>query len=241
MNLRYVDRFIARLVVLDPCPLDRARPVPHRLIGCCRDFALLFTAMARHVGIPARLRVGFADYFAFAPDGFWIDHTVAERWTGASSGWRLTDPEQSKALVRENHIRFDPTDVPRGRFITGGEAWHRCRDGSADPVRFCVEPNSEPCGLWFVRSRLLLDLAALNGEELLLWDSWKATAPDIAHDPRMLDRLDSVARLTSRRPPPMAALARLYSRGSWRVPSRVTCFSPVSRPYSETLRRRSRA
>src|SRR5687768_11054798 len=36
---------------------------PERIVGCCRDFTLLFVSLARYHGIPARSRVGFATYF----------------------------------------------------------------------------------------------------------------------------------------------------------------------------------
>ncbi len=178
VNLRYVDRMLERILELDPRPLSQPRPVDRRLIGCCRDFATLFTSVARHKRIPTRIRVGFANYFASESSRYWIDHTIAERWEGRRSGWQLVDPEQTPALARENHLDFDPTEVPWGRFVSGGRAWIMCRSERTDPDRFCVEPGGQPRGLWFVRSRLLLDLAALNREELLLWDSsaWQPAA-----------------------------------------------------------------
>ena len=236
VNIRYVDRMLDRLLELDPRPLAEPRPLNRRIVGCCRDFATLFTSMARHKGIPARIRVGFANYFAFFPRSCWIDHTIAEFWDSRRGTWRLADPEQGPALVRENRITFDPTDVPWGRFLTGGDAWTMCREGGGNPDDFCVEPESEPRGLWFVRSRLLLDLAALNQEELLLWDSWGATAPNLRLTKRGLGSLDRLAQATSRRPPPRATLARFYRRKQWRHPAEVNCFSPVCRPYAERLR-----
>ena len=237
VDLRYVDRMLERVVELDPRPLSQPRPVDRRLIGCCRDFATLFTSMARHKGIPTRTRVGFANYFASASSRYWIDHTIAERWDGPRSGWRLVDPEQTPALARENHLDFDPTDVPSGKFITGGRAWTMCREEGVNPDIFCVEPGGQPRGLWFVRSRLVLDIAALNREELLLWDSWRATSPNARLTAVELEGLDRIARVTRRTPPPTSKVAALYRSGEWRHPSRVGCFSPVCPPYRELLRK----
>lgn len=237
VNLRYVDRMLERLMELDSRSLTQPRPIDRRLVGCCRDFATLFTSMARHKGIPSRVRVGFANYFASASSRYWIDHTIAERWEGPRSGWRLVDPEQTPALARENNPDFDPTEVPWGRFVTGGHAWTMCREEGIDADRFCVEPGGQPRGLWFVRGRLLLDLAALNREELLLWDSWRITSPNARLTAREVEGLDSIARVTSSTPPPTSEVAALYQSGRWRHPSRVECFSPVCPPYREILRK----
>jgi hypothetical protein len=224
------------LLELDSRSLTDPRPVPRRIIGCCRDFATLFTSMARHRGIPARIRVGFANYFAYAPARCWIDHTIAEAWDGRRGAWRRIDPEMSEAFVEENGIDFDPTDVPWGRFIVGGQAWKMCRTGLADADDFCVEPKGPPRGLWFVRTRLLLDLAALNREELLLWDSWGAMTPTTQLTTGELAALDQMAEVTARRPPYLAATMRLYRASRWRHPRRVLCYSPVCPPYLDTLR-----
>jgi Transglutaminase-like superfamily len=236
VNTRYVDLMMEHLLKLDPRPFREPRPVERRLIGCCRDFATLFVSMARHQGIPARIRVGFANYFAHAPARFWIDHTIAEYWDVQRPGWHLVDPEQSESFVKENRIDFDPAEVPWGRFIVGGQAWEMCRNSGVDADNFCVQPDGPPRGLWFVRSRLLLDLAALNREELLLWDSWSATAPDAPLTARDLRTLDRMARVTAHVPPPVATVARFYREKRWRHPPTVFCYSPVGRPYLDTLR-----
>ncbi len=236
INLRYVDRMLSRLIELDPGSLTRPRPLSHRLIGCCRDFAVLFCAMARHRGIPSRMRVGFATYFRDSPPGFHTDHTIAEVWNSSEQRWKLVDPEQSPRLVRENRLDFDPADVPRTEFLVGGHAWLMCKREGADPESFGVEPNGQPRGLWFVRTRLLLDLAALNREELLLWDSWGATAPDAALSARGDQELDRMADSLSRARVSAITARRYYRDRRWKPPRRVRCFSPVARPYDDRLR-----
>ena len=63
IDTRYAAAMFARLGELADLPLSAAREPRQRLVGCCRDFTVLFVAMARHKGIPSRARVGFAGYF----------------------------------------------------------------------------------------------------------------------------------------------------------------------------------
>jgi hypothetical protein len=236
ISTRYVDKMIARLKELDGRPLTEERVVPHRIVGCCRDFAVLFTSMARSRGIPARVRVGFANYFKGFPSRLWIDHTVAEYWSPGEGRWRLVDPEQTPALVRENRINFDVTDIPRDRFLVGGLAWQSCRQGKSDANDFGVEAKGQPRGLWFVRSRLLLDMAALNRVEVLLWDSWTDASPVARIGSKGVEELDRRARLSGQQAPPFDEVRTLYRSRRWRVPRTVWVYSPLERPRREMLR-----
>jgi transglutaminase-like putative cysteine protease len=137
IDTRYAEPMLARIVELEEGSLAEERRPEKRLVGCCRDFTVLFVAMARHLGIPARARVGFADYFV---PGFNVDHEVAEVWNPGEQRWRLVDSEIEGPPIG---ARFDPTDVPRERFIVGGLAWRMCRDGRADPETFLVDPELE--------------------------------------------------------------------------------------------------
>lgn len=102
-------------------------------IWICRDFAVLFCAMARHQGIPTRTRVGFATYIAeFGPD-FSGEHEIAEYWDSSEKRWRLVDPGQNDVIIRLNNVRFDTTDIPRDKYLVAGQAWQMCRAGEADP------------------------------------------------------------------------------------------------------------
>ncbi len=128
-------------------------------------FTVLFVAMARHLGIPVRARVGFADYFV---SGFNVDHEVAEVWDAEERRWRLVDPEIEGPPFG---ARFDPTDLPRNRFIVGGLAWRMCRHGRADPETFLVNPGLEiedTRGWPYLLHNLVHDLSALIKMEMLL-------------------------------------------------------------------------
>ncbi|HYM39192.1 MAG TPA: transglutaminase-like domain-containing protein [Thermoplasmata archaeon] len=236
VDLRLVSKMLTRIKALDARPLTEPRPVARRIVGCCRDFAVLFCSMARHQGIPTRVRVGFATYFRDLPAEFHVDHTIAEVWDRTSGRWRLVDPEQSEPLARYNRLTFDPTDVPRDRFLVGGRAWQMCRRSEADPLSFGVEPRGPLRGSWFVRTRLLLDLAALNRRELLLWDSWGPMNPDAEPTPRELRRYDRIADLTQGGNEALGPIHRMFvSDRTLRPPRTVWTFSPVARPRRSRL------
>ncbi|MFJ5309924.1 transglutaminase-like domain-containing protein [Streptomyces sp. NPDC088350] len=96
----------------------------------CRDFALLHCSFLRHLGIPARTRCGFVDYFG--SDGFHSDHVVTEYWH-EDRGWLLADSQLTDPVITEQwNIDFDPMDVPRDRFLVAGEAWQAIRTGGED-------------------------------------------------------------------------------------------------------------
>ena len=92
INTRYADAMLTLLLERGEPALGRERRPPDRVVGCCRDATVLFLALARRKGIPARARVGFAAYFH---PGWLIDHVVAEVWDAAAGRWRLVDPEMS--------------------------------------------------------------------------------------------------------------------------------------------------
>src|SRR5215470_5106871 len=127
IDTRYAEAMLARIFELSGRPLTAARVPRERLVGCCRDFTVLFLTIARAHGVPARARVGFATYFH---PGWFIDHVVAEVWDAAEHRWRLVDPE-----LADDHVAavdgalVDPEDVPPGRFLTGPQAWRACRAG----------------------------------------------------------------------------------------------------------------
>jgi len=205
LNSRYVEKILARIVELDDRPLTEARPPQKRFIGCCRDFATLLCAMARHQGIPSRVRVGFSAYFN--PD-FNHDHVVAECWDTVQQRWRLVDPVLEERHIKKYGIQFDRYDVPRNQFIVGGLAWQMCRSSQADPDKFGFKPETKLKGWWFIRDKSAQDLAALNKQELLLWDYWGMLLRDLTAEDRTL--LDKVAILTQAGNEDFSEMEKLY-------------------------------
>ena len=218
--------------------LTEERPPHNRLAGCCRDFAVLFLAMLRYHGIPARARVGFATYFL--PD--WnVDHEVAEVWDAAAQRWRLMDAEVADIHVdKTDWVCLDALDLPRDRFLLAGDAWAICRAGDADPKGFLVDPGLDIADTrsWpQLRHNLIQDLAALNKAEMLLWDEWglllNGNSP-----PAERDLLDRVAEVTRAEHPERETVQALYSgEPGLAVPAVVTSISPVTEtPRQEDVR-----
>jgi len=166
---RYIDDILDIVTQLDKAPLTAPRRPLDRFAGTCRDFALLHCALLRHTGTPARIRCGYATYFA---PGFHDDHWVTE-YLHPERGWVLSDPQVVPDVRIESgyELDFDPLDVPRDRFLVAGESWRRCRTGEADPKTFGVSVLGL-MGVWMVRSNVVRDLAALNRAEVLPWDAW---------------------------------------------------------------------
>ncbi|MBL8056608.1 MAG: transglutaminase domain-containing protein [Anaerolineales bacterium] len=221
VQLRTVAAKLHRSLELDPRPLTEARPPERRLVGNCRDFTLLLTALLRQQGVPARARCGFARYFI---PGHYEDHWVCEYWHAGEARWVLVDAQLDDLQRQALGIRFDPLDVPRDQFLAGGRAWQMCRSGQADPAAFGI---ADLHGLWFVRGDLVRDVAALNKVELLPWDGWGlADARDedlLAGD---LALLDEVADLTAGDVPEFDQLRGLYQNNAGlRVPAVIRSYA----------------
>ncbi|MFE4516749.1 transglutaminase-like domain-containing protein [Kitasatospora sp. NPDC056783] len=228
---RYLDDILHLITERDPAPLNHRRAPADRFVGVCRDLALLHCSFLRHVGVPARLRCGFADYLG--PDGFHADHVVTEYWHDRR-GWRLADPQLADPKVAAAcRVGFDPMDVPRDRFLVAGRAWRTIRTGAAAAGSFGVHPPEQgPLnGEWFVAHSTRLDLAALNKVETLLWDTWGTTSTNTPHAP-----YDEVAHLTVDTVD-LSAVRRLFTEHDvLRVPKTVLSLAPFNGPREVTLR-----
>jgi transglutaminase superfamily protein len=162
-SLRPVSAVLDALLALDPAPLDKARPPTTRMIGTCRTAATLACALLRLRDIPSRARCGFADYFLA---GRHVDHWITEYWQPEARRWVRIDAENILGTVLDT-----PDDIPDGRFLTGGEAWTRYRDGAADGDLFGVA-GTENWGAAEISGNAVRDLAALCKREMLPWDEW---------------------------------------------------------------------
>ncbi|MDI7277620.1 MAG: transglutaminase-like domain-containing protein [Anaerolineae bacterium] len=221
VQLRSVAQRLQRIIELDDRPLAQGRALERRVVGNCRDYALMLAALLREQGVPARARCGFGRYFL---PNHYEDHWIAEYWNAAQERWVLVDPQLDEFQRQKLSLAFDPLDVPRDQFVVGGEAWRLCRSGQADPETFGI---FDMHGLWFVRGNLVRDLASLNKVELLPWDAWgiiDARDEDLSADDLAL--LDQVAELTSGDVPGFNRVRQLYETDDrLRVPATIRSYT----------------
>jgi hypothetical protein len=203
VHIRPVQELLAQIVDRDGRPLDFAREPAARLPANCRHFTVLMTAMLRAHGTPARARCGFGGYFT---PGRFEDHWVCEYWLAGEERWVLVDAQIDDRQRGWFRIDFDVTDLPAGRFLTGGQAWNRYRSGAADPGSFGLSLVNE-AGDWWIAANLMRDAAALCNTEMLPWDCWGAMPkPDQPITSELAALFDRLAALTEN---PDAAHAEL--------------------------------
>ncbi|KKD04844.1 transglutaminase-like domain-containing protein [Streptomyces sp. WM6386] len=234
---RYIDDTLNILVERNAAPLSVRRELGDRFVGTCRDFTLLHCSFLRHAGIPARVRIGFADYWGSSFHG---DHVVTEYWDD-ERGWLLADAQLADPFVSGHwKVNFDPMDVPRDRFLVAGEAWRAIREKGADERTFGLHgPQEGPFwGERYVAGSIRLDLAALNKVETLLWDVWGEDEgePGTPLPEPSRKFYDGVAPVVSDEIS-FEAAQRLFAENEvLRTPQTVTSYAPFNGPSVITLR-----
>ncbi|WP_433017635.1 transglutaminase-like domain-containing protein [Kribbella sp. CA-294648] len=163
-NLRSAAALVDALIAVDPSSLEHPRTAERRVVGSCRHFATLATALLRLRGIPARARCGFGTYFV---PGKNVDHWIVEYRSAESDRWVRVDVEH---LDRDWPATLD--DLQPGEFLTGGEAWQWYRTGAVSGDLFGVLGFDHAWGAGEIRANAIRDLAALNKLEFLPWDEW---------------------------------------------------------------------
>jgi hypothetical protein len=224
IDTRWSEDILKTIQARDTSSLTVARKPEERFVGCCRDFATLLVAILRERGTPARTRVGFSTYFS--PD-FNFDHVIAEYWN--SERWVLVDPQ-----MPPDSVPFNPHDMPEGVFITASQAWQRLRQGKLEPNIFGVAPHLSYKGDWFIRNYVVHELAALNKHEMLLWDWWGVMSDRLEGD---LELIDHVANSILKGDSAWREWRRLFERREFKVPDKVTCYSPTGITRKEKIQR----
>jgi excinuclease ABC subunit A len=170
--IRPAAEMLRRIKDMDPRPLTDPRPPAERLIGNCRDHAVLFCSMLRSQSRPTRVRAGFANYLT---PKMVADHWIAEVWDAAQSRWLLVDPQIDDVQRKAHNITTNTYDLKPDEFFTAARTWSLCRAKKAKSGKFGF--NRKLRGWNYIKSQLLHDLTSLNKIELLPMDIWW----DIAH------------------------------------------------------------
>jgi Transglutaminase-like superfamily len=207
IHLRHVEQMLETLLEMDDRPLAEPRPFVNRLAERCHHYALLFVAMLRHKGFPARARGGFGAYFN-APK--FEDHWVAEYWDSARQRWIRADAKLDDVWLSKLPPLRAPLDLSAEDFVDAAAAWRRCREKGAAPDLYGI--SFVPLhGLWFIAGSLIRDTAALNKDEMLPWDSWGAQPkPNAQLGQEEMVLFDNLAKLTGDPDRQFAALRALY-------------------------------
>ena len=149
---------------------------------------------------------------------------TSRRAFSSTIGWWNFAIRYSKAgfAIDPEILGFDfvakPDDLDEGEFLTGGEAWFKCRHGLADPMSFGVDGFPDNFGIGEIRGNLIRDLAALNKVETLPWDEWGRMAKSYAGEtgPDFDELMDIVATTCASNDE--HAITALYASHDFTVP-----------------------
>lgn len=165
--VRPIDDKLKLLKQKDIHTLSEPISYDKKLIGICRDFSVLMSSLCREVGIPARARCGFADYFE---EGNYIDHWVCEVWNSQENRWMMVDAQLDEYQQSALEIDFNPLDISFPHFITGDQSWLLCRNNTYNPDIFGI---FKWWGYDYLRCNLILDANSLVGTAMQPWDFWE--------------------------------------------------------------------
>ncbi len=212
-----------------------------KTVCSCRDLAVILCSMLRHLGVAARVRYGFAQYLDSDPN-FFFDHMIVEYWnssTEKTKKWQLTERYLSEEIKHQFHIEFNPYDVPREKFITASQAWIGYRAGTLNPEVFGTGYLRRRAGAWYIRNKLIQDLAALNKMEMQPSDIWGLMSikplNTIAKEHLLL--LDEIAYYLLDPDHHLNAIHRIYEQNALiRVEKEVFCTRMNGRQRLEAIR-----
>lgn len=226
IELRYMEKILHQIKRLDHHALMMPRKLQNKLFASCREYALLACSILRHHGIPARLRIAFNTYVR--PHIF-HDQVILEYWHSADSAWRAVDMRMNAAHLKRLgiHINIDYFNLAPEHYISAATAWQAIRQNPDCAQRFGDDHHN--VGLWYVRDRLLQELAALNKVEMLIWDCWGMMhVPEQEISTEELSLLDSIAKMLSHPDDYFSEHAVLYANHpQLKVPKQILNVSPV--------------
>jgi hypothetical protein len=169
INLRSVEEILEFLIEMKDQPLTTAREANRRVVGNCRDYAVLLVAMLRHQGIPARVRSGVARYFYPKEEEMLEDHFICEFWNEGEDRWQRTDAQVDDVQRKALQITLDMTDLSPNQFLDAGESYIELKSEKVKPEKIGI---FEFKGWPYVHYKLVSDLACVNSVEVLAWERW---------------------------------------------------------------------
>jgi len=180
VRLREVEDILHRAIELSADPLNQPRDPNSRVISHCRDYAVLLCSFLRHKGIPARVRAGYATYFV--PETHQT-HWLCEYWCPRRMRWILIDAQMDDIQSRHYKIDFDPLDVPTNRFLYAGDEFKLLKESDE--------------GFYDVKRSLIQDFAALNKNEVEIWDITDIMNINRHRDREAFTLLERIADITT--------------------------------------------
>ncbi len=169
INLRSAEEMLEFLIRINDQPLTASREPQERVVGNCRDYALLLVSMLRHQGVPARMRSGVARYFYPKEREMLEDHFICEFWNDVEDRWQRVDPQVDDVQREVLKTTLDMTDLPNSQFLDAGESYYELKSEKVKPERIGI---FEFRGWQYVHYKLVSDLACINSVEVLPWESW---------------------------------------------------------------------
>jgi len=229
MNHRYLDKMLTCLFILDNRSLLVPRNPLNRMMGICRDSALLCCSILRSMGFSARLRAGYVPYFI---SGLYLDTVIVEFFDNKMERWRMVDTRTSQKQIDHYRlpITFDLTDLPNDQFISAADAWLLCLSGESDPARF---GSRNVRGMQVIANHMVRDLAFLNKSELLVWDIFGAMLSSYQSEMSLFRKLANVLKYEIN---DLAFISQFYEGHELlKVPSCLLVDNPFLPAYWQTL------
>jgi hypothetical protein len=199
---------IAELYRRDGRGFIKDRKEKDKLILTCRFVSILMASILKSKGIPSRVRSGNAPYFEMPNKlkAVSADHWINQYWSREDNRWITIDVDGSWSLNQ----KFDPYDIPDGKFDFPAEAWLNIRQGKEDPQRFW---NAKPeRGKIVVIWSLFYDFHSLMNNEINYMQGPTPTRYDVFPNltGKQLKEIDHLASLMQKPDKNFAELEKIW-------------------------------
>lgn len=199
---------ISELYRRDPKGLYVERSAENKLVLTCRFTSILMASLLKTLGIPSRVRSGFAPYFEVQgmDSSKSSDHWINQYWNDTENRWVNIDIDGSL----EDYLQFDPYDIPQGIFDFSSEAWLKVRRSEIDENHFWNAGGTG--GLIAIAWELFYDFHCLMNDEVIYMHTPEFTFfkifPNISEE--KLREIDDLAKLMLNPDENFQALTQLW-------------------------------